>query len=63
MSIWIRKAGRAQGDFREGIRAAIIDKDKAPQWTHATLVGPAPEEVAAILALFGEDEWTWKGLQ
>lgn len=52
----------AQGDFREGIRAAIIDKDKAPKWTHATLDGPAPEEVAAMLAPLGDDEWAWEGL-
>lgn len=52
----------AQGDFREGIRAAIIDKDKAPKWTHATLAGPTPDEVAAMLSPLGKDDWSWKGL-
>jgi enoyl-CoA hydratase/carnithine racemase len=37
-----------QGDFLEGIRAAIIDKDRQPRWRHA---GPPPaEEIAAMLA-------------
>jgi enoyl-CoA hydratase/carnithine racemase len=36
-----------QGDFLEGIRAAIIDKDRKPRWRHA---GPPPaDEVAAML--------------
>ncbi|MEM8539042.1 MAG: enoyl-CoA hydratase/isomerase family protein, partial [Pseudomonadota bacterium] len=39
-----------QGDFLEGIRAAIIDKDRAPNWRHATLADVTDEEVAAMLA-------------
>jgi enoyl-CoA hydratase len=37
------------GDFIEGIRAAIIDKDRAPNWQHAADNVP-PEAVAAMLA-------------
>ncbi len=36
------------GDFIEGIRAAIIDKDKSPKWSH-DLTGVPQAEVAAML--------------
>ena len=46
----------AQGDFREGIRAAIIDKDKSPNWAHDAPDGAGEDEVAAMLAPLGDDE-------
>jgi enoyl-CoA hydratase/carnithine racemase len=42
------------GDFLEGIRAQIIDKDRNPKWKHSD--GVVPEEtVAAMLAELAED--------
>ena len=40
------------GELMEGIRAAIIDKDRAPKWRH-TLATVPPERIAAMLAPLG----------
>ena len=45
-----------QGDFQEGIRAAIIDRDRTPKWAHATLEAPSVTEVAAMLLPLGAQE-------
>jgi enoyl-CoA hydratase len=45
-----------RGDFLEGIRALIIDKDKAPRWQHAGLAEVSEHDVAAMLAGLGENE-------
>jgi enoyl-CoA hydratase/carnithine racemase len=49
----------AQGDFIEGIRAAIIDRDRAPQWAHGAMDVPK-EEVAAMLAPLGTEGLNWE---
>jgi hypothetical protein len=40
----------AQGDFLEGIRALIIDKDHAPRWRPATLAEVSEESVERFFA-------------
>ncbi|WP_224814595.1 enoyl-CoA hydratase/isomerase family protein [Hasllibacter sp. MH4015] len=44
------------GDFLEGIRAAIIDKDRNPSWKHAGLTDPSPLDVSNMLRPLGPDE-------
>ncbi len=53
-----RIASRITGsfDFREGVRAALIDKDRAPKWQPATLAEVSDEMVAAFFAPLGDDE-------
>ncbi|GAW33217.1 putative enoyl-CoA hydratase echA8 [Roseovarius sp. A-2] len=43
-----------EGDFLEGIRAAIIDKDRAPNWQHA-LDSLADNAVSRMLMPLGKD--------
>lgn len=45
------------GDFLEGIRAAIIDKDRQPTWKHAAPADVTLAEVAGMLRPLGPDEW------
>lgn len=45
------------GDFLEGIRAAIIDKDRTPKWRHASPGDLTSAEVARMLQPLGPDEW------
>mgnify|MGYP000215177263 CR=1 FL=1 len=48
-----------QGDFLEGIRAQIIDKDRNPKWQYAD--GNVPDSaLQAILAPLGEDGLTFE---
>lgn len=40
----------SEGDFVEGIRAAIIDKDRNPRWRHASVEDVTADTVAAMLS-------------
>ena len=44
-----------QGDFQEGIRAAIIDKDRAPRWRHADWKALSNAEVTRMILPLGPD--------
>jgi enoyl-CoA hydratase len=44
---------QSEGDFLEGVRAAIIDKDKTPHWRHAGLDQVSPVEIAKMLMPLG----------
>lgn len=43
-------------DFQEGVRAAIVDKDRRPAWQPATLDEVSPEAVDTCFTSLGEDE-------
>lgn len=47
-----------KGDFLEGIRALIIDKDNAPRWRHAGPGVVPPAEVSAMFRPLGADALT-----
>ncbi|WP_323036691.1 enoyl-CoA hydratase/isomerase family protein [Pararhodobacter sp.] len=45
-----------RGDFLEGVRAQILDKDRNPTWQHARPEDVTPAEIAAMLAPLGDNE-------
>src|SRR4051794_31949495 len=46
----------ASDDFREGVRAAVIDKDRSPKWSPPRIEDVTPEIVAPYFAEIGKDE-------
>jgi enoyl-CoA hydratase len=43
-------------DFREGVRAAVIDKDRNPTWSPPRIEDVTPDMLAHYLAEIGADE-------
>ncbi len=56
VALEFRAAARCllEGDFVEGIRAQIIDKDRTPHWKHGTLDAVSHEDVAHMLRPFDD---------
>lgn len=50
----------SHGDFIEGIRAQIIDKDRKPKWQTATLEELTQNQINSMLASLGADELTFQ---
>lgn len=50
----------AQGDFIEGIRAAIIDRDRKPQWQHKSWDQVPASEVLRMTQPLGKDALQWE---
>ena len=46
----------ASDDFREGVRAAVIDKDRNPRWSPPRIEDVTPEMLAPYFAEIGADE-------
>jgi enoyl-CoA hydratase len=46
----------ASDDFREGVRAAVIDKDRSPKWSPPKVENVTPAMVAPYFANLGKDE-------
>jgi enoyl-CoA hydratase len=49
----------ASDDFREGVRAAVIDKDRTPKWSPPRIEDVTPEMVVPYFAEIGADELTF----
>ncbi|MFD9076652.1 enoyl-CoA hydratase/isomerase family protein, partial [Streptomyces lasiicapitis] len=49
-------AALASADLVEGIRAQVVDKDRDPRWTPATLADVTDDDVARYFAPLGARE-------
>ena len=61
MAMEYRLGGRVvrTHDFQEGVRAVIVDKDNAPDWSPASLEAVSDAEIEALFApLPADEEWT-----
>ena len=51
-----QRAMRPPSDFFEGIRAALVDKDRSPKWDPDALPAVSDAAVASFLANLGDRE-------
>lgn len=51
----------ARPDFREGIRAVLVDKDHAPRWNPPTLEAVTDADVEACFGPVAEGDWVPRG--
>ncbi|MFY0691566.1 MAG: enoyl-CoA hydratase/isomerase family protein [Paracoccaceae bacterium] len=51
-----------QGDFIEGIRAAIIDKDRTPRWKHDSPQAVTELDLSTMLAPLGPNALNWENM-
>jgi enoyl-CoA hydratase len=49
-----------QGDFIEGIRAAIIDRDRKPVWQHKSWEDVTASQVLQMTQPLGKDALQWE---
>jgi hypothetical protein len=54
MELGMLRHSLEQGDFMEGVRAVLVDKDNAPRWNPARIEDVTEEMIAA----FFRDAWT-----
>lgn len=47
------------GDFFEGVRAVVVDKDMSPQWSPALLAEVSDSDVSRYFAPLGDDDLTY----
>ena len=45
----------AEGDFLEGVRAQVVDKDRQPKWSIAALEDITEDQIEKMLAPLGAD--------
>lgn len=46
----------AQAEFKEGVRALLIDKDNKPRWAPAELTGVSDAQLDSLFCAFGAGE-------